>query len=180
MKRLSGLMTVAAIVIALVTAACNTGNAVPPSQKGPVTVASKIDTEGSLLAQMIIAMLKGTGFQAVDKSGLGPTQVVRQALLSGQVDVYPEYTGNGAFFFPNSDQTVWRDAQKGYDAVKKLDKDANNIVWLSPAPANNTWAVAVPAALAAKENLKSLDDLVAEVVRAIGYEWSKAQTVTIK
>ena len=35
----------------------------------------------------------------VDKSQLGPTQVVRQALLSGQIDMYPEYTGNGAFFF---------------------------------------------------------------------------------
>ena len=36
-----------------------------------------------------------------------------------------------------------RIASKGYEEAKKLDYDANKIVWLTPSPANNTWAIAV-------------------------------------
>jgi len=108
-------------------------------------------------------MLNQNGIQTVDKSERGPTQIVRQALLSGQIDMYPEYTGNGVIFFPDVDPSVWHNAQKGYEEVKTLDKERNNIIWLQPAPANNTWAIAVPQSLAAKENLKSLSDLAAYI-----------------
>lgn len=131
--------------------------------KGPVVVGSKIDTEGGLLAQVIILMLQSNGFQTVDKSQLGPTQVVRQALLSSQIDMYPEYTGNGSVFFPNVDPTIWKDAQKGYDQVKTLDLQQNNIVWLQPAPANNTWAISVTKSLSDQNNLHSLTDLAAYI-----------------
>jgi osmoprotectant transport system substrate-binding protein len=135
----------------------------PGSPGGSITVGSKIDTEGGLLAQIIILMLQSTGIRTVDKSQLGPTQLVRQALLSGQIDIYPEYTGNGSIFFPNVDSTVWKNAQQGYNQVKTLDLQQNNIVWLQPAPADNTWAIAVPKSLADKENLRSLADFAAYV-----------------
>ena len=138
------------------------------TEKGPITVGSKIDTEGSLLSQMIILMLRDNGFEVVDKSQFGPTSVVKKALETGELDIYPEYTGNGAFFFDEADSDVWKDAKKGYERVKKLDKEANDIVWLKPAPANNTWAIAIPRELADKENLKTLDDL-ADYVNAGGY-----------
>jgi osmoprotectant transport system substrate-binding protein len=133
--------------------------------RGPVTVGSKIDTEGGLLAWMIILMLQKNGIQTVDKSQLGPTQIVRQSLLSGQIDIYPEYTGNGAVFFPNLDSTIWKNARQGYDQVKMLDQQQNNIIWLEAAPANNTWAIAIPKSLSDKENLHSLDDFAAYVNR---------------
>lgn len=136
--------------------------------KGPITVGSKIDTEGSLLSQVIILMLRDRGFKVNDKSQFGPTPVVRKAIISAELDLYPEYTGNGAFFFNEADSEVWKDAQKGYERVKKLDKEANNIVWLTPAPANNTWAIAIPKTLAQKENLKTLDDFAAYANRG-GY-----------
>lgn len=147
---------------ALLFAAC-TG----PSQgaKGPVVVSSKIDTEGGLLAQVIIQMLRHRGFQVTDKSQLGPTRVVRQAIISGEIDIYPEYTGNGAYFFNEADSGAWKDARLGYERVKLLDYNANKIVWLQPAPANNTWAIAIPKTLAQKENLKTLDNLAAYVNR---------------
>jgi osmoprotectant transport system substrate-binding protein len=132
---------------------------------GSITVGSKIDTEGGLLAQMIILMLQKNGIQTVDKSQLGPTQIVRQALLSGQIDLYPEYTGNGAIFFPNVDPTIWKNAQQGYNEAKTLDQKQNNIIWLEAAPANNTWAIAIPKNLSDKENLHSLDDFAAYVNR---------------
>jgi osmoprotectant transport system substrate-binding protein len=136
--------------------------------KGPITIGSKIDTEGALLSQMMILMLRANGFEVIDKSSFGPTSVVKKALETGELDMYPEYTGNGAFFFDETESDVWNDAQKGYARVKQLDLEKNNIVWLKPAPANNTWAIAVPKTLADKENLKTLDDFAAYVNRG-GY-----------
>ncbi|MDP2931088.1 MAG: ABC transporter substrate-binding protein [Chloroflexota bacterium] len=152
--------------MALVVTSCAGGGTT--SGKGPIVVGSKIDTEGALLSQVIIAMLKANGFQVVDKSQTGTTQVVRKALLSGEIDIYPEYTGNGAFFFSETESDVWKDAQKGYERVKQLDKEKSNVIWLQPAPANNTWAIAVPKSLADKERLKTLDDFAAYVNRG-GY-----------
>ncbi len=136
--------------------------------KGPIVVGSKIDTEGSLLSQMIILMLRDNGFDVVDKSQFGPTSIVRKALESGELDVYPEYTGNGAFFFDETESDVWNDAQKGYERVKKLDKETYNIAWLKPAPANNTWAIAIPKRLSDKEDIRALDDFATYVNRG-GY-----------
>jgi glycine betaine/choline ABC-type transport system substrate-binding protein len=68
-------------------------------KKGPVLVASKIDTEGALLGNMIKLALENEGFEVEDKISFGPTDVVRRAIISGEIDIYPEYTGNGAFFF---------------------------------------------------------------------------------
>lgn len=136
--------------------------------KGPIIVGSKIDTEGSLLSKMIILLLRENGFEVVDKSGTGPTSVVRKAILSGEIDIYPEYTGNGAFFFEETDSNVWNDAKKGYERVKELDGQANNLIWLTPAPANNTWAIAVTGVLAETEKLKTMEDF-AEYVNSGGY-----------
>lgn len=136
--------------------------------KGPIIVGSKIDTEGSLLSKMIILLLRENGFEVVDKSGTGPTSVVRKAILSGEIDIYPEYTGNGAFFFEETDSNVWNDAKKGYERVKELDGQANNLIWLTPAPANNTWAIAVTGVLAETEKLKTMKDF-SEYVNSGGY-----------
>lgn len=59
---------------------------------------SKIDTEGALLGNMILQVLESHGVKTVNKVQLGTTPVVRGAITSGELDIYPEYTGNGAFF----------------------------------------------------------------------------------
>ncbi len=122
-----------------------------------VVVASKIDTEGGLLGNIILQVLDHAGIPTENKVQLGPTKIVRTALLSGEVDIYPEYTGNAGFFFNVSDDPAWKNAQAGYEKAKELDK-ANNIVWLQPAPANNTWAIAVRKDVADKNNLKTMED----------------------
>ena len=110
---------------------------------GPIVVSSKIDTEGALLGQMIAAVIEGQGIAVERKIGLGPTNIVRGAILAGQIDVYPEYTGNGALFFHREGDPVWKDAAKGYALVAGLDKAQNHLIWLTPAPADNTWVIAI-------------------------------------
>ncbi|MBK4786175.1 MAG: ABC transporter substrate-binding protein [Pantoea sp. Pent] len=127
----------------------------------PVKVGSKIDTEGSLLGNIILQVLNQHGVKTVNKIQLGTTQVVRGAITAGELDIYPEYTGNGAFFFNDEMDAAWKNAQQGYEKVKKLDAEKNHLVWLTPAPANNTWTIAVRGDVAQQNNLPSLDDLSA-------------------
>lgn len=124
-----------------------------------VIVGSKIDTEGGVLGNVIIQVLKANNIPVVDKIQLGATPIVREAITQGQIDIYPEYTGNAAFFFNKGELPVWNKAEEGYQTAKKLDYDANKIVWLTPANANSTWAIAIRKEVAEKNNLKSLSDL---------------------
>jgi osmoprotectant transport system substrate-binding protein len=107
---------------------------------------------------MIVLMLEDHAFQVNDRTEFGTTDVVRKAIISGEIDIYPEYTGNGGFLFDRSDSSVWNNAEKACQTVKRLDLEQNDIVWLQPAFANNTWAIAVREDLAAKEGVATLED----------------------
>jgi len=130
------------------------------SQTTPVVrVGSKIDTEGSLLGQLIIRVLTANGIKTESRLQLGSTQIVRSALIAGEIDIYPEYSGNGAFFFGDEKSPAWKSHAAGFSRVKALDAEKNKLVWLQPSPANNTWAIAVRQDLASSHKLRSLADL---------------------
>ncbi|WP_262030664.1 ABC transporter substrate-binding protein [Microvirga sp. Mcv34] len=126
--------------------------------RADVVVSSKIDTEGSVLGNIILLTLEANGIKTQDRIQLGATPVVRKAITSGEIDIYPEYTGNAGFFFNKADDPVWKDAAKGFETAKKLDYDANKIVWLDPSPANNTWAIALRKDVADSNKLKTLSE----------------------
>jgi len=135
------------------------GGAVIAQSGGPLVVGSKVDTEGAVLGKIIVKVLTANGIPVVDKVSFGTTDIVRKAIIAKQIDIYPEYTGNGGFIFADTDPGLWKDAKKAFETVKKLDFDKNGLVWLTPSPANNTWAIAVRNDLVAKEKLVSLEDL---------------------
>ncbi|HXQ49468.1 MAG TPA: glycine betaine ABC transporter substrate-binding protein [Stellaceae bacterium] len=119
------------------------------AQAETITVGSKIDTEGALLGNMIALVLERDGLAVTRRIGLGPTNIVRGAILAGEIDIYPEYTGNGARFFALDADPAWRNGAAGYEKVAALDRARNALVWLAPAPANNSWAIAAAKSLAA-------------------------------
>jgi osmoprotectant transport system substrate-binding protein len=129
------------------------------AQPRPIIVSAKLDIEGALLGHMILSVLSNAGLAVEDRLLLGPTAIVRQALLSGAIDLYPEYTGNAAFFFNDDADPIWRDAKAGYQRAAKLDLERNRLVWLKPAPADNNWVIAMPRGFAASLRVASLDDL---------------------
>jgi osmoprotectant transport system substrate-binding protein len=123
-----------------------------------IIVASKIDTEGALLGNIIISVLEAHGLAVDNKLQLGPTNIVRAAILAGQIDLYPEYTGNGALFFHLEGDPVWKDWAQGAAKVAELDREKNRLIWLAASPANNTWVIAVRRELAERHGLKTMDD----------------------
>lgn len=123
-----------------------------------VRVGSKADNEGAFLGQVIVQVLRHAGIPVVDRTQLGPTSIVRRALIGGDLDVYPEYTGNAAFFFHKENDPSFRDAAKAYALAASLDMAANRLVWLMPAPADNHWAIGVRGDVAKAARLHSLDD----------------------
>jgi len=162
----------AAFATALVLVGCAGESAEPPGgetpseAKGPVVIGSKIDTEGELLATIVQQILEDQGFTVTDKSQTGQTDVVRKALLAGDIDLYPEYTGSGLIFFegdPAATPETFKDPEKGYETVKRLDSEKNQVAWLTPAKANNTWLIAVKKEFAEKNNLKTMSDFAAYV-----------------
>ncbi|MBS0364840.1 MAG: ABC transporter substrate-binding protein [Proteobacteria bacterium] len=149
----------------------------------PVVVSSKLDSEATLLGEMLRLLLRGHGIATVDRMSLGTTPVVRKALLAGEIDLYVEYTGNAGFFFNRAGDPVWKDAQRGYELGARLDYAANRIVWLTPASANNTWALAVREDLARARSLTTMSDFArwvdggGKVMLACSAEFANAGTL---
>ncbi|MDB6176281.1 ABC transporter substrate-binding protein [Paracoccus sp. Z330] len=128
-----------------------------------VVVSSKIDTEGGILGTMIVEALNAGGIETENRLQLGGTPILREAITAGEIDIYPEYTGNAAFFFNEADSPVWKDPDASYPRAAELDLEANDIVWLPPAVANNTWAIAVQGSVASDNNLSTMSDLGAYI-----------------
>ncbi|WP_374301783.1 ABC transporter substrate-binding protein [Paracoccus sp. (in: a-proteobacteria)] len=133
--------------------------AATPLAAQDIVVSSKIDTEGGLLGNMILLALRDAGLPVQDRLQLGGTPIMRDAIVAGQIDIYPEYTANGAFFFNEADSAVWKDAAKGYARVAELDRAQNDIVWLTPSPANNTWAIALRQEVAEENGLTTMTQM---------------------
>ena len=161
-------LALAAVLVAGCTESSDSteGDEGDAEEKGTVVVGSKIDTEGGILGQIIIQMLESDGFTVEDQTSTGATDVVRKALETAQIDVYPEYTANGlTVFYPDAgwDPEILKDAEATYEEAAALDLENADIVWLEPAPANNTWAVAIPQALATDNDLVTLEDWAAYI-----------------
>jgi len=123
------------------------------AQTRPVVIGSKTFTESYLLAEMMAQVLEGRGFEVERRTGLAGTLVAFQALQSGEIDAYPEYTGTLA--------------QAILEVEGELDETELN-ARLAPLGAellprlgfNNTYAIAVTGETASRFGLERVSDLV--------------------
>jgi osmoprotectant transport system substrate-binding protein len=130
----------------------------PGPASAKVVVSSKLSSESVMIGQMIRLVLEANGIATTDRTSLGTTPVVRKALIAGEVDLYVEYTGNAGFFFNRSSDAALKDLQQGYELGARLDYAANRIVWLTPANASNSWALAVRRDVADRHRLVTMSD----------------------
>lgn len=167
MKRVLALLLMLALVFA--ATACSAtdegDDTADDTAEGPVVrVGSLLDAEGTLLGSMVIQMLEANGIPTEDKTKLGTPDVVRAALLAGEIDATIDYTGSGQYYHEGEEgDAKWKNAEEAYAAIKQLDADVNNLVWLTPAPANNSEFIATTNALAEAESIETMADFAAYV-----------------
>jgi osmoprotectant transport system substrate-binding protein len=153
-----------------------------------VNVGSKDFTEQFILGNMYLGVLEDMGVPAEDRLNLGGTQIAQQALVAGDIHLYPEYTGTaltevlgleiadvqGGGATPVASPEV--DAaspvaspvagggdlsQVVYDTVATGYAEQFGLVWLERSPANNTQALAVKRAFSEENGITTISQLAA-------------------
>jgi len=125
-----------------------------------IAVGSKEFTEQRVLGEIAIQALEAAGATVEDRTGLAGTDAARQALLSGEIDAYWEYTGTAWITHLGHAEPI-PDSRRQYEAVAKEDLRENSIRWLEPAPANNSFAIAVRSEAAEVLGVETLSGLAA-------------------
>lgn len=120
---------------------------------GTLTVGSKRFTESYILGEIVAQTARGAGeAEAIHRRGLGNTAIVLEALESGAIDAYPEYTG-----------TLWREILGGQgqpDATRMREALASRGILLGPRLGfNNTYALAMKQDQAAALGVARISDL---------------------
>jgi osmoprotectant transport system substrate-binding protein len=177
-------ITVARFFKALCIAAALALMTSTPARAGSaVVISSKLSSESAMIGEMIRLILDAAGIPTVARLRIGATPVVRRALLDGEVDLYVEYTGNGALFFNMPSNPAWKSLRQGYELGARLDYERNHIIWLTPAPASNAWALAVRRDVADAYHLRTMSDFArwvsggGHVVLACSAEFANAGTL---
>ncbi|PWC19490.1 glycine betaine ABC transporter substrate-binding protein [Brenneria corticis] len=129
----------------------------PAVQAADFIVGSKNFTEQYILAEIYASALEQAGIPVQRKINLGGTLIAHAALLKGDIDMYPEYTGTALSAVVKGELSS--DADNVYQQVKSTYAEKYQLAWLAPAKLNNGYALLVSKATAEKYQLKTLSDL---------------------
>jgi len=123
-----------------------------------IVVASKSFGESRLLAETYAqAIERATDLRVLRRLGLAGSDVCLAAMRSGDVDLYPEYTGTGLVSLLHREPSA--DAAGVLRTVRSEFRRRFGLVWLAPHGFDNTWAIAVPGAVARRHGLAAISDL---------------------
>lgn len=144
-------------IILLIVMAANVAGCGKEDKK--VIIASKPHTEQYILAEMLTLLVeKHTDITVEKKLGIGGgTSNIHPAMLKGEIDIYPEYTGTGWLFVLKEELISDPDAL--YEAVKAKYLEEYNIVWLDLYGFNDTYALAIKQTIADELKLETYEDL---------------------
>jgi osmoprotectant transport system substrate-binding protein len=138
-----------------------------------ITIGSKFFTEQVVLAELLAQHIEAkTGIPVIRKTNLGGTLLVHKALLSGDLDLYVEYTGTAL-------TAVLNEAPQGtstdvYHRVKKLYAEKFHLEVTEPLGFENTFAMVIRGDDAKNLRIRTLSDLAAVAPKwcaGVGYEF---------
>lgn len=131
-----------------------------------ITVGSKGFTESVILGEMLQQLARQTGIETHHQRQLGGTRVLWNALLSGEIDAYPEYTGTLL-------QEILVNENLQSEAELKQALVRHGLRMLPPLGFNNTYAIGMKAELAQRLKLRTISDLKnhPELVLGFGNEF---------
>jgi len=148
--------------------------------KPTVAIGSKAFTEQLILGELLAVMLEDAGYEVERQLNLATSAVVHEALVSGDVDAYVEYTGTGLLAIlnlPLPAGTPGADAASSptadgtpaagmagvdvvYDIVKTEYQEQFDLVWLDPLGFNNTYTLALTEERATELGVATISDLI--------------------
>jgi osmoprotectant transport system substrate-binding protein len=131
---------------------------VKPLDGATITVGSKNFSENVLLGKMAIILMQSAGASVTDLTNIPGSAAARQAMLDGQIQAMWEYTGTGWITYLGHDKPI-PDEQEQYTAVRDEDLKSNALVWLPPAPMNNTYGFAITKEVYDKYKITKLSQL---------------------
>lgn len=123
-----------------------------------IRIVTKNFTEQIILGELLSQMIEShTRLHVKRRFNLGTTAICQSALLSNEIDMYPEYTGTAYLTVLNQHNPPA--AHLLYEVVKREYKKLFDLDWLPPFGFNNTQALAVQSAFAKQYNLHDISDL---------------------
>ena len=147
-KRLLVFVTIFILIISI--AGCSGNSDV-------IKISHKNYTEQRITGQLFSVYLESKGFKTEVKE-LGGTMLCYNALKTGNIDLYPEFTGSA--YTAVFKQTEILSQQETYDYVKENCEKQDGITWLEPLGWNNTYVLSVRADTAEKLGILTISDLV--------------------
>ncbi len=161
MKKNLTLFVALSVIILAVAPLAGCGGQQDDQDQRVVVIGSKPHAEQYILGEMIAIMLEEhTDIEVVRNFGIaGGTSNLHPAMISGEIDIYPEYTGTGWMFVLKQDLIA--DPMEMFEAVRDQYQEDFDITWLNPLGFNNTFTLAVPRQLAEDYDLETFSDLAA-------------------
>ena len=170
--RIRRLVVLPALALCLLLASCGLGTSGGFTRSGhlagdladidlsgtSISVGSKSFTEQLVLGKIAVILLESAGADVSDLTGIPGSSSARQALLSDQIQMMWEYNGTGWISYLGHSDPI-ADPQAQYEAVRDEDARLNNLVWLSPVPANNTYGFAMNASTAQRLGVTKFSEL---------------------
>lgn len=124
-----------------------------------ITIGSKNFTEQLVLAEIMAQRIEGaTSITVERKLNLGGTMICHEAILAGEIDLYPEYTGTALLTILKEDNRA-ESPDKVFILVAEAYHRRFDLRWLPPFGFNNTYALAVRSADAKNRHWKTIGDL---------------------
>nr|WP_050614392.1 ABC transporter permease/substrate-binding protein [Bacillus testis] len=155
----TALASIAALVVVVALAI-----GIPYLSKGTddkIVIAGKLGSEPEILINLYKELIEAdTDYSVELKPGLGKTSFVFNALKSGSIDIYPEFTGTAITEFLKENATS-TDAKDVYNQARAGLKKTFNMELLKPMEYNNTYAIGVSKTVAEQYGLEKLSDLKA-------------------
>ncbi|WP_172651152.1 glycine betaine ABC transporter substrate-binding protein [Rhodococcus opacus] len=130
---------------------------VPELEGVKITVGSKDFTEQVTLGYIIEFALSAAGAEVRDLTNIQGSNSTRDAQLDGQIDVTYEYTGTGWINYLGNEIPI-PDPTAQFEAVRDEDLESNGMVWVDPAPMNNTYALAMSRQTAEETGITTLSE----------------------
>ena len=158
MKRTLSTILIIALTLSLALSLSGCGGKAQET-KAAIRVGSKDFTENLIVSEIYALALEDAGYTVERKQNIAGS-VVHTAITSGEIDLYPEYTGTGLLAILQLPMSS--DAQEVYETVKAAYADQFQITWLDSTAVNDRNGLAVRTEVAKQYNIYTMSDLQRE------------------